>query len=96
MGINRSHVFQRNQVYKEMLEIGFANKEEFWDYYFRRDYTILATSKENMRDLKLEEIALPIPEDERMLFRTKGYAWKHDEVEINFLKELYSKSKQKT
>ena len=63
--------------------------EEFWEYYYCRDHTILATSKENMQDVNLEAIALPVPQDSRMLFRTRGYAWKHDEAEINFLKVLF-------
>ena len=89
MGINRSHVRQRNMVYKEMLNIEFTNKEDFWEYYYSRDHTILATSKENMQDVNLEAIALTVPQDGRMLFRTRGYAWKHDEAEIKFLKDLF-------
>lgn len=94
MGINRSHVFQRNQVYKEMLKTGFVNKEEFWEYYYSRDYTILATSNENMQDVDLEAVALPVPQDGRMLFRTRGYVWKHDEAEICFLQGLFFASRQ--
>jgi hypothetical protein len=91
MGINRSHVYQRNTIYRNMLSMDFSGKEEFWDYYFKHDYTILATSTENMNGGNLEDLAIEVSQDQRMLFRTRGYAWKHGDHEIAFLKELYSK-----
>jgi hypothetical protein len=47
------------------------------------------TSSENMaKGIALNEIAFAVPTDERKLFRTAGFAWKHKEEEENFLKEL--------
>jgi poly-beta-hydroxyalkanoate depolymerase len=85
MGINRSHIEARKDTYRELLERDFNSIEEWWDYYFSRDMTILSTSSENMSS-RFSEI---YPVDEILgLFRTKGYAWKHGKEEIEFLRNL--------
>ena len=91
MGVNRSHIHQRSAIYKEMLSMDFAGSDDFWDHYYKHDYTILATSTENMQDRIIESNAYPVPQDERMLFRTRGYSWKHGDEEEYFLVELYKK-----
>jgi hypothetical protein len=89
MGINRSHIVQRHTFYKQLLEDNIRNHETFWEQYYQNDCTILATSSENMaKGIALNEIAFAVPADERKLFRTAGFAWKHKEEEENFLKEL--------
>jgi hypothetical protein len=40
------------------------------------------------KGIALTQIAFAVPADERKLFRTAGFAWKHKEEEENFLKEL--------
>ena len=87
--INRSHIVQRHTFYKQLLEDNIRNHETFWEQYYQNDCTILATSSENMaKGIALNEIAFAVPADERKLFRTAGFAWKHKEEEENFLKEL--------
>lgn len=92
MGINRSHLVQRAKQYKEMLfdfdlfDEKYGSKELFWKHYLEGDKTILATSKENMSD-ELSTVYDINPE--LGLFRTKGYAWKHGEEEIKYLKLLW-------
>ncbi|MHA8092729.1 hypothetical protein V7S78_09435 [Aquirufa regiilacus] len=90
MGINRSHIIQRHDNYKIMLEGKISNTTDFWENYFNNDATILSTSSENMSASKsfIDE-ALLIPNDERQLFRSLGYAWKHKKEEEDFLKNLY-------
>jgi hypothetical protein len=87
MKINRSHRFERKKTYEEMLEIGkgFTTPQDLWEYYWNRDETILATSSENLKNTSLD-ILIHVPQDERKLFRTRGFAWKHGAEEIAFLK----------
>ena len=92
MGINRSHIIQRHSFYKELLNQEIADHQTFWDLYHQNDCTILATSTENMsKSNNFLENYHEIPTDERNLFRTAGYAWKHKEEEEDFLKVLYHK-----
>ena len=87
MKINRSHRFERKKTYEEMLEIGkgFTTPQALWEYYWNRDETVLATSSENLKNASLD-IFIHVPHDERNLFRTRGFAWKHGSEEIAFLK----------
>lgn len=90
MGINRSHLVQRYPFYESLLKMEIENSEDFWDKYYRNDITVLATSSENMKNspsITMESIY--VPNDERSLFKTAGYAWKHKEEEEKFLGELY-------
>lgn len=90
MGINRSHITQRAQFYLELLNTEFNSANEFWQTYYDNDMTILATSTENMsKSVDLLDNYYPVPFDERNLFRTAGFAWKHKEEEEAFLKELF-------
>jgi hypothetical protein len=89
MRVNRAHVSPRYKTYENMLEMQFSDKDKLWDYYWERDHTILSTSSENMASTDLESIAIPIPQDHRMLFRMKGFAWKHGDEEVAFLRELH-------
>jgi hypothetical protein len=85
MGINRSHIEARKDTYRTLLETDFNSIEEWWDYYFSRDMTILSTSSENMS----EQLSKVYPIDPVLgLFRTSGYAWKHGKEEIAFLRNL--------
>lgn len=92
MGINRSHIKQRASFYEYLLRTEFRTAEIFWQEYYNNDMTILATSTENMS--KSEDMLknyFAVPSDERNLFQTAGYAWKHKEEEIEFLKSLTQK-----
>lgn len=91
MRVNRAHVIARNETYREMLGKDFSDKYKFWDYYWERDQTILSTSSENMQAGNQHYKYFEVPRDHRMLFRMKGFAWKHGVEEVAFLRELYSK-----
>lgn len=90
MGINRSHLVQRHDQYESMLNGDFKNESDFWEVYFKNDVTILSTSTENMSASNaFVNEALTVPVDQRQLFKTSGYAWKHKKEEEDFLKQLY-------
>lgn len=92
MRINRSHITQRFGFYQSLLnpENKISGAEEFWNLYYENDMTVLASASENMRaDVTIFENAYPVPQDERKLFQTAGYAWKHKDEEEAFLKDLY-------
>lgn len=89
MGINRSHIVQRHSFYNELINQEITDHQTFWDLYHQNDCTILATSTENMsKSEKIFHNYYDIPNDERNLFQTAGYAWKHKVEEIEFLKSL--------
>ena len=94
MRINRSHLTQRFGFYQKLLKMKAEIKdpETFWNLYHDHDMTILASSSENMsKDMSALNNAYPVPRDERNLFQTAGYAWKHKEEEEQFLIELNDK-----
>lgn len=85
MGINRSHLIDRVKTYTTMLEGPLMECEEWWTFYKENDKTILATSSENMSNgfSKVYDV-----DPNLGLFKTHGFAWRHKDPEINFLKEL--------
>ncbi len=92
MRINRSHITQRFGFYQTLLDPKnkISGAEEFWNLYYENDMTILASASENMSaDESIFERAYPVPQDERKLFQTAGYAWKHRDEEEEFLKDLF-------
>lgn len=91
MGINRSHVTQRSEFYHQLLNSNFSSAQDFWKKYYENDMTILATSTENMSKTKDSlKVYYPVPSDERNLFKTSGFSWKHKDEEVEFLKALYN------
>lgn len=85
MGVNRSHIVDRIDTYTTMLEGSLMECEDWWDFYVDTDKTVLATSTENMGKgewSKVYDIDTSLG-----LFRGQGFAWRHKEPEINFLKE---------
>lgn len=88
MGINRSHLVDRIQTYTNMLEGPLMDCDEWWNFYVETDKTILATSTENMGKgewSKVYDIDTSLG-----LFQSHGFAWRHKDPEINFLKEMYN------
>ena len=87
MGINRSHLVDRVKTYTTMLEGPLMDCEEWWNFYFDNDKTVLATSTENMGKGEWSKVYDIDPQ--LGLFKTQGFAWRHKDPEINFLKALY-------
>ena len=83
MGINRGHIFDRKDTLKFMLDHPFQDVDEWWNFYYDRDKTILITSTENMTG-KLSDHYI-VPEG---LFHNSGFAWRHGKQEVEFLTEL--------
>lgn len=83
MGINRGHIYDRNETLTYMLEHPFNDADEWWDFFYSRDRTILMTSTENMSNKVGDYFEVP-----EGLFHTQGFAWKHGKEEVDFLTEL--------
>jgi len=84
MGINRSHLVDRVKTYTTMLEGPLMECNEWWQFYLDNDKTILATSSENMSNgfSKVYDVDPALG-----LFKSHGFAWRHKDPEIEFLKE---------
>ena len=87
MGINRSHLVDRHVTYTTMLEGPEMTAEEWWKFYRDNDKTVLATSSENMTNTFSHAYTV---DPELGLFRTSGFAWKHNKAEAEFLEEMYN------
>ena len=85
-GINRSHIFQRSETSKIMIEKLDWDIESWWNFYVERDECILATSSENM-DKEPDVIKHEVPQG---LFKTRGFAFTVNNAEKEFLKSLSS------
>jgi hypothetical protein len=85
MGINRSHLVDRIQTYTTMLEGPLMECDEWWNFYVDTDKTVLATSTENMGKGEWSKIYNIDPS--LKLFQSQGFAWRHKDPEITFLKE---------
>lgn len=87
IGVNRSHLVDRDSTYRKMLEKPIKDFNEWWQFYYENDKCVLATSGEN-NSVTIEDI---IDTDESLgLFKSQGFAWKHRKrVEAEFLRKLY-------
>lgn len=86
MGINRSHINNRSKAYKDMMTQNFNNCDEWWNHYYEKDKTILATSSENIKNTLSEIYDI---NEKFGLFKSSGYAWRHGKAEMDFLERLY-------
>lgn len=79
----RAHKVSRLETSKEMFEGPLMSFDEWWELYYERDKTVLATKSENMQ--KATEVqAYDVPAG---LFVSKGYAFRVSKDEKAFLKE---------
>jgi hypothetical protein len=85
MGINRSHLVDRIKTYTTMLEGPLTECDEWWNFYVDTDKTILSTSTENMSKGELSRVYSV--DSQLGLFQSQGFAWRHKDPEIKFLKE---------
>lgn len=83
-GVNRSHIFQRSETSRIMLEKTDWDIESWWDFYVQRDECVLATSSENM-DKEPDVVKYVVP---RGLFKTQGFAFTVKNAEKEFLRNL--------
>ena len=75
-----------------VLNIEISDEHMFWEKYYKNDRTVLATSSENMKNsTSITDESIDVPDDNRNLFKTSGYSWKHKDEEEDFLRDLYFK-----
>jgi len=87
MGINRSHIIERNKTYTKLLE-GEFDCDNFWSIFLENDKTILSTSSENMSKSNSRIIKFDC---DSKLFKPSGYSWSHTRKESNLLKEIHER-----
>ena len=92
IGINRSHIVDRQDSNQELLQQfafgGFENHEQWWEYFWGNDATCLMTSSENMKKTEASEI-IYFDNPGFSLFKSKGFGWKHGKEEEELLEQLY-------
>jgi len=87
IGIQRSHIVDRQYFLSEILDVPFNSEDELFDYYYENDKTILALSSENSNLDKAKII--PFDED---LFKNKSVGYSYTKKEEVFLKKIFEKS----
>ena len=88
-GIQRAHINNRTDTYEHLLN-NDLNIFDWWKFFLEGNKTILALKEENHK-IKLipkNEIFL-IKKTDPDLFISSGFAWRHKEFEVAFLKQLY-------
>lgn len=89
MKIQRAHIHDCDIIYSNLLNDHFKNHNDWWDYYYKHDETVLSLSSEN-KSIKTNKDIIAI--DEKLeLFKDNGYVWTHKGNEIEYLKTLYKK-----
>ena len=83
-GVNRSHIHQRSETSKYLFSQTDWDIDSWWDYYTKRDITILATSSENM-DKKQDISKFDVPNG---LFKTRGFAFTVKDAKKDFLRDI--------
>jgi hypothetical protein len=78
IGINRSHINDRSEIYKKMLNGEFEDCEKWWNFYLKNDKTILTTTTENKTGIWSNIYDI---EPNLNLFRNQGFSWKHGKKE---------------
>ena len=89
-GLERAHKFHRRDTLKQLIETTW-DADEWWDWFIERDYTTLATRKENRNEAEFETLTtfeIPL---ELNLFWGKRVGFEYGEPEREFLKNLADK-----
>ena len=89
MGINRAHLINRDDTYREMLLNPISSSEVFWEKYLGSDKTVFSTSSENLSKKGFSKIFY-FENNQEILFPAIGYAWKHNNKEIEFLRKFHN------
>jgi hypothetical protein len=90
-GLERAHEFHRRHTIKALIEDDWLG-EEWWDYFEKRDFTVLSTRSENRKEKEFEKvIKYPIPL-ELNLFHGKRVGFVYGESEKHFLIDLASRN----
>ena len=90
-GLERAHKFHRRDTLKTLIETNWEG-DEWWDWFIERDYTTLATRKENRNEAEFENLTtfeIPL---ELNLFWGKRVGFEYGEAEREFLKNLANKN----
>ena len=85
-GVNRAHKYSRLETGVIAFENPIRDYDKFWDFWLKRDITVLATVNENYSK-ESEVIAYEVPED-LGLFEAYGYSYRVEDKEVEFLRSL--------
>mgnify|MGYP006086353575 CR=1 FL=1 len=86
-GLERAHEFHRRDTIKILIEKKWE-KDEWWQWFYNRDFTILSTRSENRDEknfTKVKKFPIPI---ELKLFSGKRVGFVYDKEEKLFLQDL--------
>jgi hypothetical protein len=87
-GIERAHLCHQRETISKLLEEGKWGRDDWWDWFEERDYTVLATRSENRNEKKFSSLKkFPIPQKLNLFSgKTAGFVYKSEE--IKFLRNL--------
>ena len=90
-GLERAHEHHRRDTLYELINNKWDSDEEWWSFFYDRDFTVLSTRSENRNEksfhkLKVYEVPL-----EKNLFLGKRVGFVYSEKEKEFLINLATK-----
>ena len=91
-GLERAHEHHRRDTLYELINNKWDSDEEWWDFFYDRDFTVLSTRSENRNEKtfhKLKVYEVPLEKD---LFLGKRVGFVYSEKEKEFLINLATKN----
>mgnify|MGYP001206811412 CR=1 FL=1 len=87
-GLERAHELHRRDTFDQLINNNWKSDEEWWQFYYERDFTILSTRSENRDERNFHQIKkYKVPLDEN-LFQGKRVGFVYKEKEKEFLIKL--------
>ena len=74
------------------FKIEFNNHNDWYNFIYENDKTILALSSENKKINEVEYLLFEEYQTNKFLFKSTRISWKHSEEERNFLNMIYNKN----
>jgi hypothetical protein len=84
-GLERAHIYHRRDTLTKLIE-KVSRGEEWWDWYKKQDYTVLATRAENRDESSFKALAKKDIPKEKGLFRGKRVGYVYGDAEKAFLR----------
>lgn len=91
-GLERAHIYHRRKTMTELVQQNWQG-DEWWDWYKERDYTVLATRKENRDEAEFHNVAKILIPKEQNLFWGKRVGFEYGEIEKRFVIDAAKKLK---
>ncbi len=88
--IQRAHLCDRDKWYTELFQNKFQNHNDWYEFIYMNDCTVLSLSTENKKIREIDYISFDDNLNDSSLFKSTRISWKHSEKERKFLETIYN------